>query len=158
MLKTKIRTYKVRTLIMWWRWGGSNPLPLECHSSALPSELHPHGTSAYQRRTLLSSALLYYQIISSLSTPNFQFFLWRNKTAGSRRENIKTGHAISGAVCAKNRTRVHDGWHRSWVLYNNVEPKRNMAELAAAKQKKKGRSGIWTENYLPYSGRTLMLL
>ncbi|MFR5630547.1 MAG: hypothetical protein ACLTLX_12770, partial [Ruthenibacterium lactatiformans] len=42
---------------------------------ALPSELHPHGTSAYQRRTLLSSALLYYQIISSLSTPNFQFFL-----------------------------------------------------------------------------------
>ena len=26
---------------LWWRWGGSNPLPLECHSSALPGELHP---------------------------------------------------------------------------------------------------------------------
>ena len=25
----------------WWRRGGSNPLPLECHSSALPSELRP---------------------------------------------------------------------------------------------------------------------
>ena len=26
----------------WWRRGGSNPLPLECHSSALPGELRPH--------------------------------------------------------------------------------------------------------------------
>ena len=26
----------------WWRRWESNPLPLECHSSALPSELRPH--------------------------------------------------------------------------------------------------------------------
>ena len=26
---------------MWWSWGDSNPLPLECHSSALPDELQP---------------------------------------------------------------------------------------------------------------------
>ena len=26
----------------WWRRGGSNPWPLECEPSALPSELRPH--------------------------------------------------------------------------------------------------------------------
>ena len=26
----------------WWRRSGSNRLPLECHSSALPGELRPH--------------------------------------------------------------------------------------------------------------------
>src|SRR5438270_12789720 len=35
----------------WWSQGESNPRPLECHSSALPTELWPHrrrgvGTSA----------------------------------------------------------------------------------------------------------------
>ena len=25
----------------WWSWGESNPRPLECHSSALPTELQP---------------------------------------------------------------------------------------------------------------------
>ena len=30
------------SLLMWWRRRDSNPLPLECHSSALPSELRPH--------------------------------------------------------------------------------------------------------------------
>ena len=26
----------------WWRWGDSNPRPLHCERSALPTELHPH--------------------------------------------------------------------------------------------------------------------
>src|SRR5262245_15143860 len=29
-------------LINWWSQGESNPRPLECHSSALPTELWPH--------------------------------------------------------------------------------------------------------------------
>ena len=28
----------------WWSWGGSNPRPLECDSSALPAELQPLAT------------------------------------------------------------------------------------------------------------------
>ena len=34
--------YRRRSLPAWWRRWESNPLPLECHSSALPSELRPH--------------------------------------------------------------------------------------------------------------------
>ena len=29
----------------WWRWGDSNPRPLTCEASALPAELHPHGSA-----------------------------------------------------------------------------------------------------------------
>ena len=32
-----------RELTNWWRIGELNPWPLECHSSALPTELIPHG-------------------------------------------------------------------------------------------------------------------
>ena len=28
---------------IWWSWSGSNWRPLECHSSALPTELQPHS-------------------------------------------------------------------------------------------------------------------
>ena len=28
---------------IWWSWTGSNRRPLECHSSALPTELQPRG-------------------------------------------------------------------------------------------------------------------
>src|SRR3982751_228336 len=39
----------------WWSQGESNPRPLECHSSALPTELWPHrrrgvGTSASKQQ------------------------------------------------------------------------------------------------------------
>ena len=30
-----------------WRWGDSNPWPLDCQSSALPTELHPHSGFGY---------------------------------------------------------------------------------------------------------------
>ena len=30
--------------LIWWRRSGSNRLPLECHSSALPSELRPQSS------------------------------------------------------------------------------------------------------------------
>src|SRR5690349_9433930 len=30
--------------INWWSRWESNPRPLECHSSALPTELRPHGS------------------------------------------------------------------------------------------------------------------
>ena len=40
----------------WWRRGGSNPLPLECHSSALPSELHPHGPCTSKCLIIISTA------------------------------------------------------------------------------------------------------
>ncbi len=33
----------------WWRWGDSNPRPLTCEASALPAELHPHGSLANWR-------------------------------------------------------------------------------------------------------------
>ena len=29
------------TRIVWWRWSGSNRLPLACKATALPDELHP---------------------------------------------------------------------------------------------------------------------
>ena len=35
---------KVRISSLWWRRSGSNRLPLECHSSALPSELRPQSS------------------------------------------------------------------------------------------------------------------
>ena len=39
---------------IWWRRRGSNSLPLECHSSALPSELRPRVVSPiFHRRKLL---------------------------------------------------------------------------------------------------------
>ena len=31
-----------KLLILWWSRPGSNRRPLECHSSALPTELRPH--------------------------------------------------------------------------------------------------------------------
>ena len=31
----------------WWSWTGSNRWPLECHSSALPTELQPHSRSLF---------------------------------------------------------------------------------------------------------------
>ena len=37
----------------WWSQGESNPRPLECHSSALPTELWPHGGDG--RRTVVAS-------------------------------------------------------------------------------------------------------
>lgn len=35
-----------RILFSWWRRSGSNRLPLECHSSALPGELRPQTKQA----------------------------------------------------------------------------------------------------------------
>ncbi len=32
-----------KLLISWWSRWESNPRPLECHSSALPTELRPHS-------------------------------------------------------------------------------------------------------------------
>ena len=31
------------SLLLWWRWGGSNSWPPACKAGALPAELHPHG-------------------------------------------------------------------------------------------------------------------
>ena len=39
-----IRTV-ISSILVWWRWGGSNSRPLHCERSALPSELHPHKGS-----------------------------------------------------------------------------------------------------------------
>ncbi len=33
----------------WWRWSESNRRPLECKSSALPIELHPHNNGRRDR-------------------------------------------------------------------------------------------------------------
>ena len=57
------------SVLIWWRRGGSNPLPLECHSSALPGELRPH---ALQK--------LLYLIDCGLSTKKYLyliFLLWQ---------------------------------------------------------------------------------
>ena len=35
--------YGVQAMIIWWSRWESNPRPLECHSSALPTELRPHS-------------------------------------------------------------------------------------------------------------------
>ena len=35
----------ISSILVWWRWGGSNSRPLHCERSALPSELHPHKGS-----------------------------------------------------------------------------------------------------------------
>ena len=40
--KAKKKDSRMTVLLFWWRRWGSNPLPLECHSSALPGELRPH--------------------------------------------------------------------------------------------------------------------
>ena len=32
------------SFVIWWSQGESNPRPLECHSSALPTELRPHAS------------------------------------------------------------------------------------------------------------------
>ena len=48
-------------LFSWWRWSGSNRLPLECHSSALPSELHPQGTLiVYHRILQIASSFFFF--------------------------------------------------------------------------------------------------
>ncbi len=38
------RLFDERSVVIWWRWQDSNPLPSECKSDALPGELHPHYT------------------------------------------------------------------------------------------------------------------
>ena len=40
--KKGLRTATKSFYFFWWRWRELNPRPLECHSSALPTELHPH--------------------------------------------------------------------------------------------------------------------
>ena len=40
--KTKLTQLSLCGFLSWWRRSGSNRLPLECHSSALPGELRPH--------------------------------------------------------------------------------------------------------------------
>ena len=40
--KNKKHRYKSGVSSSWWRRWGSNPRPLECHSSTLPAELRPH--------------------------------------------------------------------------------------------------------------------
>ena len=39
---------------IWWSRWESNPRPLECHSSALPTELRPHSSSQDAREILKS--------------------------------------------------------------------------------------------------------
>ena len=39
-----------KLLILWWSRSGSNRRPLECHSSALPTELRPHENDARVKR------------------------------------------------------------------------------------------------------------
>ena len=47
MLKAqKHRTFCAFVKIWWRRWG-SNPRPLECHSSTLPAELRPHNDNYF---------------------------------------------------------------------------------------------------------------
>jgi hypothetical protein len=48
----------VRLGIVWWSRWESNPRPLECHSSALPTELRPHATNGAARRRTNSYSLL----------------------------------------------------------------------------------------------------
>ena len=40
-----LATTRQREGFCWWSWGESNPRPLECHSSALPTELQPQRTA-----------------------------------------------------------------------------------------------------------------
>ena len=39
-----ITDYLINSAVLseWWRWGDSNPRPVRCERTALPSELHPH--------------------------------------------------------------------------------------------------------------------
>ena len=48
-LKTEkaLTAYTVSALNFWWSWTELNWRPLECHSSALPTELQPHAKEVF---------------------------------------------------------------------------------------------------------------
>ena len=45
----KLAVLSTKRALSWWRWGDSNPRPLTCEASALPAELHPHGSRSAGR-------------------------------------------------------------------------------------------------------------
>ena len=38
---SRVLHYRPARFPIWWRWSGSNRLPLACKATALPDELHP---------------------------------------------------------------------------------------------------------------------
>ena len=72
----------------WWRRSGSNRLPLECHSSALPGELRPRIKEIIKKQ----------KYISIKTTACSNFFV---RTSLRKSLNSITGHAkatTTGAV------------------------------------------------------------
>ena len=64
-----------KLLILWWSRSGSNRRPLECHSSALPTELRPHEKiKAEKTEHFCCEPPLYFVIsINDLQKSNQQF-------------------------------------------------------------------------------------
>ena len=60
----------------WWRRSGSNRLPFECHSNALPGELRPHDSFEFFCRLKLSisSNVGYYTVEFTACQALFFFF------------------------------------------------------------------------------------
>ena len=64
---------------MWWRRSGSNRLPLECHSSALPSELHPQGTLiVYHRILQIASSFFFFAKIIKWQNAQMNCYFFSN--------------------------------------------------------------------------------
>ena len=47
---TQFSRNRVQRFAFWWRWRESNPRPLPCGGSALPTELHPHAAYTEHKR------------------------------------------------------------------------------------------------------------
>ena len=48
--RDRLNNFLVNQWFKWWSQGESNPRPLECHSSALPTELWPRPSNGVPRR------------------------------------------------------------------------------------------------------------
>ena len=68
-------------LRFWWRWGDSNPWPLTCEASALPTEPHPHNKTPPRavfwqgyKDSNLGHAVLETNILKSRISHNYVIF------------------------------------------------------------------------------------
>ena len=72
-LATKKGDFARSPRIFWWSWGELNSRPLECHSSALPTELQPLRTSSdiaenvpFCQHLTAASAMIAYAVLRDL--------------------------------------------------------------------------------------------
>ena len=66
-------------LKVWWSWGGSNPRPLECHSSALPAAPQPHTfclnlNLKYHKVTTAVNSFCFFRIFGAARRASIPYF------------------------------------------------------------------------------------